>query len=176
MKRASLFFAVILLLATTCQLMAQRGNFSAGVFTTIQNYQRDNLSSQINNPIGYGIVLHYSLHKQLALQASGVYTQGSIEGNRGTEKNIQGKGAILYYPVEMGILRPYLLGGFGIVTNSRNLNGSGKTNGSNIYSEYGVGTDIKVFKPLSLNINFSFYNDGFGFTGHGSTLGFRFNL
>jgi hypothetical protein len=176
MKKVTQIFAVLLILTTGSRIPAQSGDFSAGVFTTLQNYQRNSMLSQINDPVGFGIVLQYNLHTNIALQASGVHTRGNHENRNGTETNVQAKGAMLYYPLETGIIRPYFMGGFGYMSISRNLNNVGKKNGSNIYSEYGLGADINVLNQVNLNINLVFYNDGLGFAGYGSSLGFRYSL
>jgi hypothetical protein len=166
----------LFLLVSGSQLNAQSSDFSVGVMTVLQNFHSNNSLSQLDNPTGFGFMIKYKAHGNLAIEISGMRAHDSLRNGTGTETNVHGRTAVLYYPTNMNTVRPYLSGGFGYLSTNTDLNDGVKKNGTNYYSSYGFGTDIGVLKAVNFNIDFSFYNDGMGFVGYGSSIGIHINL
>ena len=157
-------------------LFAQSTNLSVGfIGTQFINLNDDNRISEIDNPLGYGVIVGYKLNDNLTLAFTGEYFKDDVEGSLGEEKDIRAHLSAYLVPVKLGKFSPYLSSG--LVFTNRNINYNNKSTDKNfLNARFGFGVDYSLIQNLGLNIDFGTYTDGFNLVGFSSSFGLRYVL
>ena len=129
--------------------------FSFGlVGTRFSNTDNNNKLTEIENPVGYGVILGYAVNENLTIALTGEYFQDDMENSLGEETDYRAHLSAYFMPLEFNSFRPYISAG--MVFTNRNYD----------YIKNADETDNLL----------GFYTDGLKFVGWTSSIGLRYGL
>jgi len=172
-KLFSLFVAMFFIF--TGLLYAQNNSWSIAVKSSYFGDQSRNLHqvTAIDKPISLGMQLQFFLRTNLALQYSVENMSGKTQEPPGDELNVQSAFAIVAYPVEFGILRPYFLQG---ILWGRHRNNSEIESNNKIYFNFGIGTELVLSGNLFSSVAAKLYSDGLFYHGWATSVSFGYRF
>jgi opacity protein-like surface antigen len=158
-------------------LLAQNKNFSIGlVGTSFSTVNNDNSLSQIENPLGYGVIAGYQINDNLHAAITAEYFEGDIREKPGNERDIRTNLSLFVTPIKIDFMSPYFSAG--IVHTNREIDYENRKDETlnKLNGRIGIGVDFTISNNAGFNLDFGFYNNGYDFIGLGSSIGFRVNL
>ena len=154
-----------------------QNKYSLGVIVTrFENIGDDSRMSQIDHPLGFGVIGGYQFSSEITAALTLEYFKGDIEGISGKETDYRGHFSAYYHPISFYGFRPYLSAGLVVShkTFSFDIATTEEDNKTNIYGRFGLGIDYSLVSDLSANVDLGFYNDGVKIAGWSSSLGLRY--
>lgn len=151
--------------------------FSLGlVGTRFVNTDNSNKLTEIDNPLGYGVILGYALNENLTVALTWEYFKDDLKNSLGKETDYRAHFSAYYMPVNYNGISPYVSAGF--VYTNRNYsykNDDEKTD--NLFNgRIGTGLDYTIIQNIGINADLGFYTDGLKFVGWTSSVGLRYGL
>lgn len=174
MKRSIIFLFLIGLLST---LYAQESRFSLGIVgTRFSNTDNSNKLTEIEDPVGYGLMFAYAVNEHFSVALTGEYFKDDMEDYAGEERDIRTHLSGYLIPADFSGIKPYI--SFGVVYTNRNYDYTNEeSENDNLFNgRFGAGLDYHIISNLNFNVDFGFYNDGLNFVGWTSSAGLRYGL
>jgi len=173
-----ILLTAILVTIMSINISAQANNFSFGlVGTRFDNFDNDNKLTEIDNPMGYGLIVGYKINNDLTVAFTGEYFEDDLSDNLGTETDYRGHLSAFLTPFRMEKLRPYLSAGFVFTHRNIEYNQTGIDSDKNmIHAKFGVGFDYRLIQNIGLNFDLGVYSDGLNMDGWSSSFGLRYML
>ena len=168
---------IILLAIGFLTITGAQERFSFGlVGTRFANTDNSNKLTEIDNPLGYGVILGYALNENLTIALTGEYFKDDMKNSLGKETDYRAHLSAYLMPFEFTNIRPYLSAG--LVYTNRNFDYAiGNDEKDNLFNgRIGVGLDYSLIRNIGLNADFGFYTDGLNFVGWTSSIGLRYGL
>jgi len=173
MKKLFLLLITIGLFATA---NAQE-HFSFGlVGTRFANTDNNNKLTEIENPFGYGVILGYTINKNVTVALTGEYFNDNMENLPGKETDYRMHLSAYYMPADFAGIKPYLSAGVVYTNRNYDYNLSEDETDHIFNGRIGAGLDYSLFSNISLNVDLGFYTDGLNFVGWTSSIGLRYGL
>ena len=169
-------FAIVFMLIAIVTINAQN-NFSVGlVGTRFSNTDNNNKLTQIENPIGYGIILGYAINDQFMVALTGEYFQDDMENLTGKETDYRFHLSGYLKPVDFSGIHPYVSAG--VVYTNREFDYEQLKNEKDhlLNARIGAGLDYSLIPNINFNLDLGFYTDGLNFVGWTSSIGLRYGL
>lgn len=175
MKKLLSITVLVLLLAQTG--IAQN-KFSIGlVGTRFENTNDNHNLTNAENPLGYGMIVGYSLNENVTFALTGEYFKDDMEKIEGTEKDFRAHLSTYIIPVTFDRFRPYVSAGLVYTNRKLEYNGLKSNETKDVFNgRIGAGIDYLFLDFVGLNVDFGFYNDGWNFVGWSSSVGLRYVL
>ncbi len=172
-KLFNLFIAIFLIL--TSLSFAQSNRWSIALKSSYFGDQSkiSNQLTAIDNPISLGIQLQFFPAANLALQYSVETMSGKTQKPEGKELNVQSSFALLAYPIKFRRFRPFLTQG--LVWGRQNNNGEAASR-SNVYYEFGLGTEFILSGNLFSSMATKLYSDGLNYHGLSTSVSFGYRF
>jgi outer membrane protein W len=177
MKQKLIIISALLLLLSVNSFAQDK--FSIGVVVTrFENIGDDSRMSQIDNPLGFGIIGAYQISNDITFALTGEYFKGDMENVNGDESDYRAHLSVNYHPITFYKLRPYISAGLVVSHKSFSFNfaTTDETSKTNIYERYGVGIDYPLISNLTANVDLGFYNDGIKIAGWSGSIGLRYSF
>lgn len=155
-------------------LQAQN-KFSIGlVGTRFENVGIENDFTQVKAPVGYGLILGYSLNKDISVALTGEYYNSQMDKISGNEKDFRGHLSVFLTPFPFETIRPYLSGGIVYTNRTYTYSTSNLEESKNLFNgRIGMGIDYSLIQNVFLNVDLGLYNDGLSIVGWSSSIGLR---
>ncbi len=172
--RILLISALVLLFGFTS--FAQN-RFSAGIVVTrFENINNDSRMSQIDHPVGFGVIGGYSISSDVTAALTLEYFKGNITGISGKETDYRAHLSAYYHPLNFAGFRPYISAGLVVSHKSFSFDVpvTDEDAKTNMYGRFGCGIDYSIVSNLSANVDLGFYNDGNVIAGWSSSIGLRY--
>ncbi|MCF8317101.1 MAG: hypothetical protein K9I71_13300 [Ignavibacteriales bacterium] len=172
MKTLKNILLIMLIISASTLVYGQK--FSAGIIgTSFFTNKGGEKFSELNNPIGQGIVFGYSINKDIAIALTGEYFEGNLSDTSIKEKNNRVHLSIYLLPMKFNKLSTYF--SCGVVYSNQVTEAGGKENTENFFNgKIGLGMDYLVYNKISVNLDLGVYNDGLIYNGASTTIGLRY--
>jgi hypothetical protein len=177
MKQKLLFISALVLLLSVNSFAQYKFSIGA-IVTRFENIGDDSRMSQINHPLGFGLIGACQISHDVTFALTAEYFKGDMEIVNGDETDYRAHLSVNYHPVTFYKLRPYISAGLVVSHKSFSFNfaTTDETGKTNIYERYGVGIDYPLISNLSANVDLGFYNDGIKIAGWSGSFGLRFTF
>lgn len=173
MKRLTLFVMILALAAGTAS--AQDGHWTVGLISSHQhNFKADHRLSEMDNPMGYGLSLGYTINQYATFGVTATYYNADLESSLGDETLWRSSFSTYLFPFQWDRVRPFVSAG--LVYSHQNLDFNGGTNETKnlLQMRHGLGLDVVIVPGVHLNLESAFYSDGLNYLGAVNSFGFRY--
>lgn len=169
-----LFMIFLAILLMTSGLMAQN-RFSIGlVGTRFENIGNEQKLTGIDNPLGYGVIIGYSVSKDFSAAFTGEYFKSDLKSISGNERNIRTHLSAYFTPITLQTMRPYFSAGIVYTNRNTTYNERNVEETKGFFNgRFGAGLDLNLLQNVYLNFDAGIYSDGLNFVGWSSSIGLR---
>lgn len=175
MKNKLLFSCLIILFFS--ELLLAQNKLSVGLVTSrFDNIGSDHKLTEVKTPFGYGVILGYSLNKEITIALTEEYFKDDLENKFGEETDYRSHISVYFSPFKTNLIKPYFSAGLVYTYRKINYSNSGIEESKNIFNgRFGIGLDYNLLQNIYLNVDAGLYNDGLTIVGWSSSIGIRVN-
>ena len=168
--------ASIVLMLIASGLFAQEKAITFGIVTSkFHNYKSNQGMSELKNPLGSGLMVGYSLQKNVALSVIGEYMKDEV-GNNVKLSDMRATFLAHAFPYQWKNVRPYISGGLVYLRHTLESDLVKDEISSSFQIRQSIGLDFQLSPQMSLNFDMAAYSDGLKYLGHASSFCVRYTL
>lgn len=172
--KSKIYLAVFFLILITSSSFAQNRLSIGLVGTRFENLGDGQKLTEIDVPLGYGLILGYNINKDFTLAFTGEYFKDDMKDNLGDETDYRAHISAYFTPFEVTTLRPYFSAGLVYTNKNYTYKATNVEETKGMFDgRFGVGLDYNLLQNVYLNFDAGVYSDGLNIVGWSSSIGLR---
>lgn len=168
-------FIISFVLLTVASSAFSQNKFSIGLIgSRFENLGDGQKLTEIDAPLGYGMIVGYSINKDLTVALTGEYVKDDMANNLGKETDYRAHLSAYFTPFEADVVRPYFSAGLVYTNRNFTYNSTNVEETKGLFDgRFGVGLDYNLLQNIYLNFDAGLYSNGLNIVGWSSSIGLR---